>query len=170
MAIVDPWLDRNVLRHLNSLDERIEAIELEDDSESLDDDQLSRLGIENVTPDQTNITLTGMTSNWTIADTVTGLAASHDFPELQVDGQLRTQDALVTGQITIDNDLTVHGFTSIGNMAADTIHTQDAVVGGMNILTELIALRGEMDLMRLEKEEMKEILRRLTEADGQNES
>ena len=171
MATFDRRLDSGTAGYITEIHERLDALEAETevDADGLDDDQLARLGIDNVVPDETIITLnTDATTDarWTLMDTVQGsVTASHEFPELRVEGQ-----AHVTGQATFDNDLTVHGFTSIGDMAANTIHTQDAVVGGMNILTELSILRGQMDVMRMEKEEMQEILRRLTEADGQNES
>jgi len=172
MATVDRRLDSGTAGYITEIHERLDALEAESevDADGLDDDQLARLGIENVVPDEpTIITLptndtTG--ANWTLMDTVQGsVTASHDFPELQVNGQAR-----ITGEATFDNDLTVHGFTSIGDMVATTIHAQDAVVGGLNILSELAVLRGQMDVMRLERDEMNEILRRLTEANGQNES
>lgn len=162
MSIRDPWLDSRVRDHLNDIHDRVDVLENAiTDTDSLDDDQLSRLGINNVVPDEPRVTLRQTIEN--------GLGHTVAWGDTAVGDLTMSPDLHLTGQATIDGELTVHGFTSLGNVATDILNTQHLTVNSFNVETELNILRGQNTVLEGRIIQLEEQVRRLLE-NGQDDS
>lgn len=107
MSVIDPWVDRQ---------------ELENDDEGMDDDALSRLGL-NVEPISHEV-LNRMP-----------LATSISQDQLAFDGSVQT-----TG-ITNLNDVTINGALNFGSVDINNLDVQDSItVNGIDLM-------GRIDIM-----------------------
>lgn len=182
MAIRDPWLDTRVRDHLNDIHERIDVIEEsmpETDTDSLDDDQLSRLGINNVVPDEPRQVITGIdlarsAEAVTLTDQMVGIMGSTttiqannvfnslepieiETPTLEVRGRSHFREGVIfDGPVDMLNGVDIFGDIRYRGLHIDEYVRQQVDANTIPLETRITELEG--------------IIRRLTEDNGQDDS